>query len=105
MPLPTTSSVLEKPHAAAASGNAPLGSAESEQRWQPVMGLPCEVSVEVALPNFTVSDFLKLQPGSIISSQWRVTQDIPLQVNGTVMGWAEFEGSGKRLAVRLTELA
>jgi flagellar motor switch/type III secretory pathway protein FliN len=76
-----------------------------EARWQPVLALPCELVVELPLPNFKVSDFLKLQAGSVIATEWRVTRDVPLRANGTLIAWGEFDGSGNRLAVRLTELA
>jgi flagellar motor switch/type III secretory pathway protein FliN len=34
-----------------------------------------------------------------------VRRDVPLRVNGNVIGWSEFEVVGDTLAVRLTELA
>jgi flagellar motor switch/type III secretory pathway protein FliN len=77
---------------------------DEEARWQPVLALPCELVVELPLPNFKVSDFLKLQAGSVIATEWRVTRDVPLRANGTLIAWGEFDGSGNRLAVRLTEL-
>jgi flagellar motor switch/type III secretory pathway protein FliN len=67
--------------------------------------LPCQLAVELPLPNFKVGDFLKLQPGSVIATAWKITRDVPLRVNGTLIGWGEFDGSGVRLGVRLTELA
>ena len=76
-----------------------------EARWLPVLGLLCEVSVQVPLPNFKVADFLRLKAGSVIPSGWRITRDVPLRVNGTLIGWGEFEGAGVRLGVRLTEIA
>ena len=86
----------------------PRGAAETEDedlRWQPVLELPCLLTVDLPLPAFRVADFLRLQRGSVIATQWRVTRDVPLRVNGTLIAWAEFEGSGNRMAVRLTELA
>jgi len=90
------------------AGEKPGGQAETEReelRWRPVLDLPCQLTVDLPLPNFKVADFLQLQSGSVIATVWRVTRDIPLRVNGTLIGWGEFEGAGKRLAVRLTELA
>jgi flagellar motor switch/type III secretory pathway protein FliN len=78
---------------------------EEEARWLPVLELPCQFAVELPLPNFKVADFLRLRAGSVIATGWRVTHDVPLRVNGTLIGWGEFDGSGSRLAVRLTELA
>jgi flagellar motor switch/type III secretory pathway protein FliN len=77
----------------------------SEAHWRPALKLPCLLTVELPLPDFKVSDFLKLQPGMAISTGWRLSRDVPLRVNGALIGWGEFEGAGKRLAVRVTELA
>jgi len=81
------------------------GREDEDPRWRPVLGLPCQLTVDLPLPHFKVADFLGLRAGSIIATNWRVAHDIPLRVNGTLIGWAEFEGAGSRLAVRLTELA
>jgi flagellar motor switch/type III secretory pathway protein FliN len=91
------------------AGEKPNGgtqTAESEElRWRPVLELPCQLTVELPLPAFKLSDFLKLQVGSVIGTRWRIAQDVPLRINGTLIAWGEFEGSRQRLAVRLTELA
>lgn len=86
----------------------PRGTGEAENddpRWRPVLRLPCELTVDLPLPGFKVADFLKLQPGSVIGSRWRLSRDVPLLLNGTLIGWGELEGVGGRMAVRLTELA
>jgi flagellar motor switch/type III secretory pathway protein FliN len=76
-----------------------------ETRWRPVLGLPCQIGVDLPLPHFKVADFLHLRPGSVIATEWRLTRDVPLRANGTLIAWVEFEGSGGRLAVRITEIA
>jgi flagellar motor switch/type III secretory pathway protein FliN len=76
-----------------------------ESRWQPVLGLPCEFAVDIPLPDFMIADFLELHVGSVIGANWQVTRDVPLRVNGTLIGWGELELAGDRMAVRLTELA
>jgi len=74
-------------------------------RWQPVMALPCRLTVDLPVPGFRIADFLALRAGSLVSTRWGVTRDIPLRVNGATVGWGELEGAGSHLAVRLTELA
>ena len=86
------------------SSPAPLAN-DPDARWQPVLRLPCELTVDLVVPGFKVSAFLALRKGSIIGTDWGITRDVPLRVNGTLIAWGELEGSGKRLAVRLTELA
>jgi flagellar motor switch/type III secretory pathway protein FliN len=76
-----------------------------EARWRPLLGLSCELTVDLSVPSFRVSDFLALHPGSVISTDWRLTRDVSLRVNGVQIAWGEFERTGKRLALRLTELA
>jgi len=75
-----------------------------DPRWRPVMGLPCELTVDLSLPGFKVAGFLALRVGSVISTAWGVARDVPVRVNGTLIGSGEMEGSGSRLAVRITEL-
>jgi flagellar motor switch/type III secretory pathway protein FliN len=78
---------------------------EEDGRWKPVLGLPCELMVDLPLPGFRIADLLKLHTGSVIDAQWHVGHDVPLRLNGTLIGWIEFELMGNSLAVRLTELA
>jgi flagellar motor switch/type III secretory pathway protein FliN len=108
----TEKTVAEKAAAEKTAASAPIpkaggGAAESEsdERWRPVMGLPCELVVQLSVPGFRVKDFLKLRAGSTISADWRVGQDVPLLLNGTLIGWIEFEALGNSMAARLTELA
>lgn len=81
------------------------GEIEEDAQWRPVLGLPCELSVDLPLPAFRIADLLEMRPGSVIDAHWRLGQDVPLRLNGTLLGWIEFEVMGNKLAVRLTELA
>jgi len=83
----------------------PEGDALAEERWRPVLGLGCELTVDLPMPNFKIADLLKLRPGSVIDAHWRVGRDVPLCLNATLIGWIEFEAVAGTLAVRLTELA
>jgi len=74
------------------------------EAWAQVLPLPCQLSVDVPLPGFTVADALQLRPGSVINSQWQIGTDIPLRLNGELIARGEFELVGNHLAVRLTEL-
>ena len=67
--------------------------------------LPCQLSLEVPVVNFTVGDLLRLSKDSIIETACLSTSDVPLRANGLLVAWSEFEVIGKRLAVRITELA
>ncbi|HEV2398283.1 MAG TPA: FliM/FliN family flagellar motor C-terminal domain-containing protein [Candidatus Sulfotelmatobacter sp.] len=96
--------------AAAVSLPAPNPAVENESlgeeaRWQPLMQLPCRLTVDISMPNFRVESLLAMQPGSVLNTGWGVTRDIPLKINGVLIAWGELEGSGSRLTVRITELA
>lgn len=92
-------------------GTNPAGSGQKqtgnhdEAKWRPLLGLSLELSVDLLIPKFRVADFLRLRPGSVISTRWRLTRDVPLRANGVLIAWSEFERSGNKLALRLTELA
>jgi flagellar motor switch/type III secretory pathway protein FliN len=87
---------------------AGVGAADAESQpdalWKPVLGLGCELTVDLPVPDFKIADLLKLHKGSIVNAHWRVGRDVALCVNGTPIGWIEFEVVGRNLAVRLTEL-
>jgi flagellar motor switch/type III secretory pathway protein FliN len=80
-------------------------SALPDPRWKRVLGLGCDLTVDLPMPHFKIADLLKLRQGSIVDAHWRVGQDVPLCLNGTLLGWIEFEVVSNNLAVRLTELA
>lgn len=65
--------------------------------------LPFTLSVEIPVVRFTIGDLLGLRTGSIVETGCRQTSDLPLRVNGLLIGWTEFEVAGDRLAVRITE--
>jgi flagellar motor switch/type III secretory pathway protein FliN len=67
--------------------------------------LPCTLVLEIPVVRFTVSDLLSLTNGSIVETAYHQSSDLPLRVNGQLVGWTEFEVVGERLAVRLTDLS
>ena len=73
--------------------------------WDFVSPLPCDLTVDLPLPGFTLGDLLRLQPKSVIDSHWQVRAEVPLRVNGELIAWVEFEALGEKLAVRVTEVA
>jgi len=79
--------------------------ADDETRWKRVEKLPCNLSVEVRVPGFTLKDLLALEAASVVRSQLPTSSSPPLLANGKVVARGDFEVLGKRLAVRLTELA
>jgi len=82
---------------------APDANAISNDQLDSMAWLPCTLTVEVPVVHFTVADLLGLKEGSIVESSFHYTSDLPLRVNQLLIGWTEFEVSGDRLAVRVTE--
>jgi flagellar motor switch protein FliN len=92
----------------AAASPVPSGDATADPvagMWRRVEALPCLLTIEIAVPGFTVADLVHLERGRIIATGWTVGQDVPLRVNGELIAWSEFEVVQNRLAIRLTELA
>ena len=87
------------------SGILESGSSPSVAEWEKVEHLRGTVAVEIPVAGFTVGDFLELQPGSVVAAEWLESRKVPVRVNGELIGWGEFEESGGRLAVRVTEFA
>ncbi len=90
------------PEAPGASNPATPGF--SSAVWEEAGWLGCEVSVELPVHGFTVRDLLQLAAGSIVETQWKNGEDLPLHASKRQIGWVEFEALGESLAVRLTEL-
>jgi flagellar motor switch/type III secretory pathway protein FliN len=67
--------------------------------------LPCTLALDIPVVHFTVGDLLSLTTGSIVETAYHQSSDLPLRVNGQLVGWTEFEVVGERLAVRLTDLS
>jgi flagellar motor switch/type III secretory pathway protein FliN len=96
LPNPEAKAVEPVTVVSGVGGNDPLDS----MPW-----LPCTLSLEVPAVHFTVGDLLTLAPGSIVETACHHTSDVPLRVNGLLIGWTEFEVVGDRLAVRITDQA
>ena len=75
-----------------------------EEAWNEAQWLPCKLSVAIQVPKLTVGDLLDMELDSVIDC--RVSEDTPLPVwvNESIIGWAEFDVAGDRMAVRITEL-
>jgi flagellar motor switch/type III secretory pathway protein FliN len=79
---------------------------------QPVKGpterfpwLKCTITLDLAVVGFTIRGLLELRIGTVVETSCKATSDVPVRVNGTLIGWTEFEVIGNTLAVRITELA
>ena len=67
--------------------------------------LLCTAKVEISVPKFTVGDLLKLRREGVVKTATPVADDVPVRVNGLLLGRGRFEVLNDRLALRITELA
>ena len=72
-------------------------------RWAVVNLLPCTISIDLPT-SVTIGDLLDLEVGSVVNSHHSPSAPVPVWVNGIVIGLAEFDLSGRHLAVRITEV-
>ena len=72
--------------------------------WPEALELPCHLSVALEVPHFTIRDLLFLSVNSLIDTGRREGVLVPVQVNGVMLGWADFDVIDGRLAVRMTEM-
>jgi flagellar motor switch/type III secretory pathway protein FliN len=96
---------IDKPASQGQAGSLPAAAMQLDEKWKPFLELQCEITVELPMPDFKIADLLQLRQGSVINANFRLGRDVPLRLNGALVGWIEFELVGERLAVRLTELA
>ncbi len=75
-----------------------------EEAWNEAQWLPCRLSVAFQVPKLTVGDLLDMELGSVIDCRVSEAMPLPVWVNEVIVGWAEFNVVGNRLAVRITEL-
>ena len=84
--------------------NTPAQKPDTGPNWQRICWLPCELTLELPLVEFTVRDLLQLEKGSIVKTRWSRGAEVPLRANQQLIGWGKFEPLGDHIAVRVTEL-
>ena len=83
--------------------NSPI--VHDPQQWGPILELPCKLTLDLPIPDFSVADLLRLRIGTVLDTGWSNGDDVPVRVNEELIAWAEFEVLANCLAVRLTEWA
>ena len=83
----------------------PMNSPHQPDPWSTVANLHASVAMELEVPEFTVAQLMRLSPGSVLTTKWPTNRDLPLRINGRLLGWAEFEITGDNVGVRVTEFA
>jgi flagellar motor switch/type III secretory pathway protein FliN len=84
---------------------APPDMLHDPELWGPMLELPCALALELAIPDFTVADLLRLQQGDLLDTGWAQSEDVPVRINDELIAWAEFEAIDGSLGMRVTEWA
>lgn len=87
------------------AAGVPQPPAKTADRIPQMVLLPLTLTVEIPIVGFTLRGLLHLAKGATLESACDQKSDVPLRVNHTLIGWAEFEVTGDRLAVRITDIA
>jgi flagellar motor switch/type III secretory pathway protein FliN len=99
-----TSSVQMLPSESAEKRAGTIGLKEHD-KLDSMPWLPCMLTLELPVVNFTIADLMKLAPGAIVETACHHTSDVPLRVNQLLIGWTEFDVIDDHLAVRITDQA
>ena len=83
----------------------PLARIEEHSQWLMLAQLPLKLLVSIPIAGFKVRDLLALGEGLTVPSAWPTTEDVPLEIGGVQLAWAEFEVVEQKMAIRLTRLA
>ena len=99
--------VAEIPAAGTGARQKPedLSPGKLQEKFDLLPWLPCTLALDIPVVKFTVGNLLNLKPGAVVETAFHQSSDLPLRVNGQLVGWTEFEVVGERLAVRLTDLS
>lgn len=89
---------------AASAPSEALVAVPAEDKWRQLSWLPCDLTLDLPVGHFSVSDLLQLRVGAVIETCYSRGAEIPLRANGELIGWAEFEAVGGHIGVRVTEL-
>ncbi len=76
---------------------------EEHRHWETLSQLRVTLRAGVGL-RFKVQDLLALKEGQVFESLSPATDDVPVRVGQTQLGWSEFEVLQQRMALRLTRL-
>jgi flagellar motor switch/type III secretory pathway protein FliN len=76
---------------------------EEHPSWEMLAQLRVTMRAGVGL-RFKVRDLLALKEGQVFESPSPATDDVPVRVGQTQLGWSEFEVQDQRMALRLTRL-
>lgn len=70
-----------------------------------VGAMPVTLHVRVPLSCFRLQALSGLTPGSIVTTNWPTSEDLPVSAGGIRIAWAEFAITDQKRAVRVTRIS
>ena len=67
--------------------------------------MPINVHVRIPVPSFKVHSLSSLQPGSIVTTNWLSSEDLPVAAGDVRLAWAEFAIADHKRSVRITRIS
>ena len=80
---------------------AGMGAPDSKDRWNAYAEVPARLSVLIPLPRMSLQALLELKPGTLLVSNWQLSQDVPLLVGEVFLANVGCEPAGEKLGVRV----
>ena len=67
--------------------------------------MPVTLHVRIPLPSFKMQSLAVLHAGSIVSTGWPSSEDLPLTAGHVRLAWAEFAIADQKRSVRITRIS
>ena len=77
---------------------------EALAKWPVMMQVAVPMTVRIPLPGVSLRGLAALRVGSVLASEWSVSEEVPLCAAGAALSWCEFDVVDGAIAVRLTRL-
>ncbi len=97
--------VLNQPRLGAEAGGAVESTPRIPQAVNTLASMPVILHVRVPLTGFRLQALARLQPGSIVSTTWPGSDDLPVSAGGVRIAWAEFAVTDLKRSVRVTRIS
>jgi flagellar motor switch/type III secretory pathway protein FliN len=78
-----------------------LGAPLSRERWGAYAEVEARLSVDVPLPRLSLKELLAMKPGTLLKSDWQLSQDVSLRVGDVFLAFVSCEPAGEKLGVRI----
>jgi flagellar motor switch protein FliM len=76
----------------------------AQAKWPVMMQVGVPLAVRIPLPGVSLRGLATLVVGTVIASEWPVSEEVPLYAAGVALSWCEFDVVDGAIAVRLTRL-